>query len=211
MYLNCEKWPQNNRKRPIIKKGSIMLVIMTMLFFCFIGMSLASSEAQPGHEGKSKGWVATDTYKVMNFGVLAIGLFLLLRKPVSQALNSRISGIKEQLDELEEKKQAAEKQLKEYAEKFSSLEQETEKLIEDYIRQGNEAKARIIDEAKKAAEKLEEQARRNIDHEFKQAKLELQREIMEKALQKSEEILKDKITAKDQEKLVDEYLKKVVA
>jgi len=208
MNLNCKKWPKNNLKKPIFKKGSIMMVIMTMIFFGFIGMSLASSAE---HESKSKGWLATDTYKVMNFGVLAIGLFLLVRKPVSQALNSRISGIKEQLSELEEKKQAAEKQLAEYTEKFSSLEQETEKLIEDYIRQGNEAKARIIDEAKKAAEKLEEQARRNIEHEFKQAKLELQREILEKALQKSEEILKNKITAKDQEKLVDEYLEKVVA
>jgi F-type H+-transporting ATPase subunit b len=208
MNLNCKKWPKNNLKRLIYKKGSIMTVIMVMLLFCFIGVALASSAE---HESKSKGWVATDTYKVMNFGVLAIGLFLLMRKPVSQALNSRISGIKEQLSELEEKKQAAEKQLAEYTKKFSSLEQETEKLIEDYIRQGNEAKARIIDEAKKAAEKLEEQARRNIDHEFKQAKLELQREILEKALQKSEEILKNKITAKDQEKLVDEYLEKVVA
>jgi F-type H+-transporting ATPase subunit b len=208
MNLNCKKWPKNNLKRLIYKKGSIMTVIMVMLLFCSIGAALASSAE---HESKSKGWVATDTYKVMNFGVLAIGLFLLMRKPVSQALNSRISGIKEQLSELEEKKQAAEKQLAEYTKKFSSLEQETEKLIEDYIRQGNEAKARIIDEAKKAAEKLEEQARRNIDHEFKQAKLELQREILEKALQKSEEILKNKITAKDQEKLVDEYLEKVVA
>jgi len=207
MNLNCKKWPKNNLKRLIFKKGSITMVIMTMLFFCFIGVSLASSEG----ESKSKGWLATDTYKVMNFGVLAIGLFILMRKPVSQALNSRISGIKEQLSELEEKKQAAEKQLAEYTEKFSSLEQETEKLIEDYIRQGNEAKARIIDEAKKAADKLEEQARRNIEHEFKQAKLELQQEILEKALEKAEEILKDKITAKDEEKLVDEYLDKVVA
>jgi len=208
MNLNCKKWPKNSLKRPIFKKGSITMVIMTMLFFGFIGVSLASSAE---HETKSKGWLATDTYKVMNFGVLAIGLFLLVRKPASQALNSRISGIKEQLSELEEKKQAAEKQLAEYTEKFSSLEQETEKLIEDYIRQGNEAKVRIIEEAKRAAEKLEEQARRNIEHEFKQAKLELQREILEKALQKSEEILKNKITAKDQEKLVDEYLEKVVA
>jgi len=207
MNLNCRKWPKRNLKRLIFKKGSIMMVIMTMLFFCFIGVSLASSEG----ETKSKGWLATDTYKVMNFGVLAIGLFILMRKPVSQALNSRISGIKEQLSELEEKKQAAEKQLAEYTEKFSGLEQETEKLIEDYIRQGNEAKARIIDEAKKAADKLEEQARRNIEHEFKQAKLELQQEILEKALEKAEEILKDKITAKDEEKLVDEYLDKVVA
>ena len=197
----------NRLKRLIFKKGPVMVVFMALLFFCLMGVSMASSESG----GESKGWMATDTYKVMNFSVLAIGLFLLMRKPVSQALNSRISGIKEQLSELEEKKQAAEKQLAEYTEKFSSLEQETEKLIEDYIRQGNAAKARIIDEAKKSAEKLEEQARRNIDHEFKQAKLELQQEILEKALEKSEEILKDKITAKDEEKLVDEYLDKVVA
>ena len=197
----------NSLKRLMFKKGPVMVVFMMLLFFCFMGVAMASSE----QGGESKGWVATDTYKVMNFSVLAIGLFFLLRKPTSQALNSRIKGIKDQLDELETKKKAAEKQLAEYNEKFSQLEQETQKLIEDYIRQGNEAKARIIDEAKKAAEKLEEQARRNIDHEFKQAKLELQQEILEKALQKSEEILKNKITAKDQEKLVDEYLDKVVA
>jgi F-type H+-transporting ATPase subunit b len=207
MNPNCKKGPNNKFKHLMIKKGSILLVIMTMLFLCFTGISAAASE----HEAESKGWAATDTYKVMNFGVLAIGLFLLLKKPVSQALNSRIKGIKDQLDELEEKKMAAEKQLAEYNEKFSSLEQEAEKLIEDYIRQGNEAKARIIEEAKQAAEKLEEQARRNIEHEFKRAKLELQQEVVEKALKKSEEIIKSKITDKDQEKLVDEYLDKVVA
>ena len=206
MNLNCGKWPNNNCKHLMIKKGSILLVVMAMLFLCFTGISAASE-----HESESKGWAATDTYKVMNFGVLAIGLFLLLKKPVSQALNARIRGIKDQLSELEEKKTAAEKQLADYNEKFSNLEQEAEKLIEDYIRQGNEAKARIIEEAKQAAEKLEEQARRNIEHEFKRAKLELQQEVLEKALQKSEEIIISKITAKDQEKLVDEYLDKVVA
>jgi F-type H+-transporting ATPase subunit b len=207
MNPNCEKGPNNKFKHLMIKKGAILLVVMAMLFLCFTGITAASSE----HESESKGWAATDTYKVMNFAVLAIALFLLLKKPVSQALNARIRGIKEQLSELEEKKTAAEKQLAEYNEKFSNLEQEAERLIEDYIRQGNEAKARIIEEAKQAAEKLEEQARRNIEHEFKRAKLELQQEVVEKALKKSEEIIKSKITAKDQEQLVDEYLDKVVA
>jgi F-type H+-transporting ATPase subunit b len=208
MNLGRERWLKNSEKRQIIRKGSILLVVMAMLFLCYTGMSAAASSE---HETESKGWAATDTYKVMNFAVLAIGLFLLLKKPVSQALSSRIKGIKDQLDELEEKKKAAEDQLAAYNEKFSHLEQEAEKLIEDYIRQGNEAKARIIEEAKQAAEKLEEQARRNIEHEFKRAKLELQQEVLEKALQKSEEIIVSKITAKDQEKLVDEYLDKVVA
>jgi F-type H+-transporting ATPase subunit b len=182
------------------------MVIMAVLLFCFVGTTIASSEGNG-----SKGWVKTDTYKVMNFGVLAIGLFLILRKPVSQALDSRIKGIKDQLSELETKKKEAEKELVKYNERFSLLEQEAEKLVEEYIRQGNEAKARIIEEAKKAAEKLEEQARRNIENEFKKAKIKLQQDTLEKALVNAETLIKNKITAQDQDKLVDEYLEKVVA
>ena len=60
-------------------------------------------------------------------------------------------------------------------------------------------------------EKLEEQARRNIEHEFKQAKIKLQQDILEKALVNAETLIKNKITSQDQDKLVDEYLEKVVA
>ena len=155
--------------------------------------------------------MATDTYRVMNFSVLVIALFFLLRKPVSQALNSRIKGIKDQLSELEAKKKDAEKALEKYTERLSHLESEAEKIIEEYIRQGNEAKARIIDEAKKTVEKLEEQARRNIEHEFTQAKIKLQQDILEKALVNAETLIKNNITTQDQDKLVDEYLEKVVA
>ncbi len=206
MNLNIRRRSGINRKNLIVQKGLTVIVIMTVLLFCFVGTTIASSEGNGG-----KGWVATDTYKVMNFGVLAIGLFLILRKPVSQALDSRIKGIKDQLSELETKKKEAEKELVKYNERFSLLEQEAEKLVEEYIRQGNEAKARIIEEAKKAAEKLEEQARRNIENEFKKAKIKLQQDTLEKALVNAETLIKNKITAQDQDKLVDEYLEKVVA
>lgn len=206
MNLNTRRRSGINRKNLIIQKGLTAIVIMAVLLFCFVGTTIASSEGNG-----SKGWVATDTYKVMNFSVLAIGLFLILRKPVSQALGSRIKGIKDQLSELEAKKKDAEKELVKYNERLSHLEQESEKLIEEYIRQGNEAKARIIDEAKNTVEKLEEQARRNIEHEFKQAKIKLQQDILEKALVNAETLIKNKITTQDQDKLVDEYLEKVVA
>jgi len=206
MNLNIRRRSDINRKNLIVQKGLTAIVIMAVLLFCFVGTTIASSEGNGG-----KGWVATDTYKVMNFAVLAIGLFLILRKPVSQALDSRIKGIKDQLSELETKKKEAEKELVKYNERFSLLEQEAEKLVEEYIRQGNEAKARIIEEAKKAAEKLEEQARRNIENEFKQAKIKLQQDTLEKALVNAETLIKNNITAQDQDKLVDEYLEKVVA
>lgn len=81
----------------------------------------------------------------------------------------------------------------------------------EYIRQGEEAKTRILAEAEKTAEKLEEQAKKNIEHEFQRAKDDIQTEIIDKALLKAEEIIKSKISDDDQNSLVDEYLDKVVA
>ncbi|MGD8290922.1 MAG: ATP synthase F0 subunit B [Desulfobacterales bacterium] len=186
------------------KRNSAVFFLMIVFFF---GFSLSTALAASG----AKGWISTDWFRVMNFAVLVIVLVFLLRKPLSQALGARITGIKDQLEDLEARKAEAENQLAEYNEKLSRLEKESEKIVEDYIKQGNEAKARILKEAESAAEKLQIQARRNIEHEFKQAKLKLQEEIFESSLAKAEEIITGKISGEDQDRLVDEYLRKVEA
>lgn len=190
--------------------GKIILLGM-LFFFCAGGFAFSSGGEHDGEHAAPKGWVDTDTYRVMNFAVLIVGLFFLLRKPVSQALENRIKGIREQLADLESRKEKAEKELASYKDKLTLLDKEAEKIVEDYIRQGKEAKGRILQEAEKAAKKLEEQAQRNIEHEFAQVRTKLQEEIFERALMKAEDIVRNKITTDDQERLVDEYLKKVVA
>ncbi|MEW6673448.1 MAG: ATP synthase F0 subunit B [Thermodesulfobacteriota bacterium] len=186
-----------------------VIVFFLMLSFA-AGASWGSSEGGHGEEAATKGWVATDTYRVMNFVVLAVVLFLLLRKPVSQVFKNRIKGIQDQLHDLEVRKKEAEKLLAEYEERLMHLDQEAETIIAEYVRQGQEARGRIIQEARAAADKVEEQARRNIDHEFEIAKLKLKGEVLEKALIKAEEKIKNRITPDDQKKLVDEYIEKVV-
>ena len=190
------------------KKSSAVILLFFLLFFSF---SVPTAMGASGEDSGAKGWTSTDWFRVMNFTVLAIVLVFLLRKPLSQALGARIKSIKDQLEDLEARKAEAEKQLAEYNEKLSRLEKESDKIVEDYIKQGNEAKARILKEAQLAADKLQSQARRNIEHEFKQAKLKLQEEIFETSLVKAEEILKGKISGEDQDRLVDEYLRKVEA
>ena len=120
-------------------------------------------------------------------------MFFLLRKPLSQALRGRVKGIEEQLSELEAQKAEAEKKLAEYNQKFAQLEKETEGIVAEYVRQGEDAKVRILKEAEAAADKLQAQAQKNIESEIQRVKVRLQAEIL------------------DQEKLVDEYLAKVVA
>lgn len=175
----------------------------------FAGIAFASSASHGAIEPKE--WLNTDWYRVMNFVVLAGGLFFLIRKPVAQAMGSRIKSIKDQLTELESQKKNAEKTLAQFNEKISHLEQEALKIVAQYEEQGKAARQRILEEAAAAAQKLEEQARKNIEHEFNTARVKLQAEIIEKALVKAEAIVNKSITSDDQERLVDEYITKVVA
>lgn len=200
------KISSTGRSYPMQKNKAVIILYVLLLLAFSISTALCASG-----EGGTKGWVSTDTFRVMNFVVLAVALGFVLRKPLSQALSSRIKVIKAQLDDLEAQKAEAEKQLAEYNDKLAQLEKEAEKIVDDYVRQGNEAKARILKEAEASAEKLQVQARRNIEHEFGQAKLELQKEIFEKSLVKAEDIIRNKFTGEDQDRIVDEYLTKVVA
>jgi F-type H+-transporting ATPase subunit b len=195
-----------NQKRGL---SWVWLIVPTVFFLFSLSIAMGSSN-EGSHGAEPKGWSKTDTYRVMNFAVLFVALFLILQKPVSNVLNNRIQGIKDQLEDLEIKKKAAEKRLSEYNEKIVLLNKETEQLVAEYVRQGEEAKVRILKEAESMAEKLKEQARNNIEYEFEQAKEALKTEIIEKALAKAEQIIAERITADDQDKLVDEYLEKVV-
>jgi F-type H+-transporting ATPase subunit b len=199
-----------NRRRNKAMTVSCLVLIFTVLLVFNAGAVFASAEGGKD-QAASKGWVDNDWFRVMNFTVLAVALFFVLRKPLSQALNARIKGIKDELETLEDKKKEAEAQLSEYNEKLSSLEGEAGRLIEEYVKQGEAAKVRIIKEAESTAVKLEEQAKRHIEQEFKQAKNQLQEEILQVALVKAEEIIKAKISSEDQDRLVDDYLEKVVA
>jgi F-type H+-transporting ATPase subunit b len=197
----------SGRPHCLVKFSAVLFFLMLLMGVFSISTALGAS----GGEGGSKPWEWEDTFRVLNFAVLAIALIFILRKPMSQALRSRIKVIKEQLADLETRKAEAEEKLAGYNEKLAQLEKEAENIVADYIKQGNEAKARILKEAQSSAEKLKAQAKRNIEHEFEQAKLKLQEEIFETSLAKAEGIIKNKISQDDQDRIVDEYLKKVVA
>ena len=111
----------------------ILAGIVALVCCLTVMPALATSEgghSEGGHgETASKGWVNTDTYRVVNFAILFIALFLLLKKPVANALNARIKGIQDQLSELESQKADAEKKLAEYNEKLARLDDEAKQIV----------------------------------------------------------------------------------
>ena len=71
-----------------------VIVIGVLSVLLLLSLGAGSALGASGGEGGTKGWVATDTWRVMNFVVLLVALIFILRKPVSQALAraSKISG-----------------------------------------------------------------------------------------------------------------------
>ncbi len=191
------------------KLGKMHLKIAGVTACLVIGISAIAWASAEG--GAHNSWLKIDTWKVLNFGILALAGFFIAKKPVAKFFSSRTRDIEEELSQLEEKKAGAQKKLAEYEERFKNIDQESKQIVEEYIKQGEEAKKRIISEAGAQAAKLEDMAKRNIEQEFKAARAKLQQDIVEQAMEQAEAFIKESISSEDQDKLVDQYLKKVVA
>jgi F-type H+-transporting ATPase subunit b len=178
----------------------------SLVVLLFVGMGWAA-EAE-GHGGPSK-W-PDFFYRLLNFTLMVVILYVLARKPIRQFFANRTVKIRGTLSELEEKKQEAEKKYQEYSEKLAQLDKETDRILQEYVEQGEREKAKIVANAEKAAAEIRELTEITIQQEVNNAKAQLQREVAELSVAAAEKMLKERIEEEDQQKLVDDFMTKVV-
>jgi F-type H+-transporting ATPase subunit b len=149
--------------------------------------------------------------RVLNFTIMvAVLVFLFKKLNLKQYFTKRTENIANTLRDLEEKKKEAERSYQEYKQKLARLDEETDRILQDYIEQGEREKSKIIANAEKAATDIRQQTDLAIAQEIKSAKESLQREIAELSVTAAETLLKEKIADDDQKKLVDDFMTKVV-
>jgi F-type H+-transporting ATPase subunit b len=118
--------------------------------------------------------------RLMNFAIMLGLLIYLAKKPLANFFVSRREGIQNTLTELE------------------------------HVQEGEAEKNKIIETAHKQAEYLKQQAQMTIQQEIKKARESLQEEIADLTVAAAEDILRKNIKAKDQDRLVQEFIAKVV-
>ena len=148
-------------------------------------------------------------WRVLNFSILLIVLVKVLAKPLANGLRSRQQSIKDQFEDLEERKAEADSAYQTYEEKLASIDQEISEIIQSAIAQGETEKERIIEDAKRAAEDIKRQAEMAIQHELTEAKLKLREEVANQAVVMAEELIRKNLQDTDQVKLIEDYLAKV--
>jgi F-type H+-transporting ATPase subunit b len=149
-------------------------------------------------------------WRTVNFVVFAAVLIKLVSKPAKKFFGQRTEEVAATLEELEAKKAAAEAAVKAAETRLAEVAQERERVIEQFIAEGEMEKSKILDKANQVAERIKEMASFTIQQETKKAAQDLKEEVVGLATQMATDMIKEKATNADQQGLVEEYLKKVV-
>jgi F-type H+-transporting ATPase subunit b len=202
-------------KHTVKRHGWHVSVIITMTVCLLLTGLAAAGFASEGGEGAHHVDTAKQVkdfmWRVLDFAaLLAIIVWALKKANVKGSLAERQQAIDKALKDAAEAKAAAEMKFAEYSAKLAAANIEIDEIYAAIRTEGEAEKVRIIAEAKLSAAKIREQAEQAADQEVLKARSELRKEAARLAVQLAEENITDKIRKDDQDRLVGEYLTKVV-
>jgi len=190
------------------RKVKIVFLLVVTLIACAATV-YASSEQHGGSLSPAKlkdlGW------RAMNFAALLVILVKFLSKPIGNAMASRRTAIVDQFEVLNERRSDVENTYREYEAKIRQIDTEVATILDAATAQAEAQKAKIIEDANRAAEDIKKKAQMTIQHELSMAKTKLRTEVAEQAAAMAEEIIRKNLTDADQAKLVEDSLERVGA
>ncbi len=188
-------------------KKRLRFFLVGVLLITLVGGLALSALAAQGQQGTSsfrKIWM--NTWRVLNFLILAFFLVKLLREPLSRFFQESARVIREKLRGTEKAYLEAERELENVDKRLESIGEEIQRLQDAIGELGEKERDKIIANARQTAEQILEKARLEAAYSVEQAKSQLRRQVINEAVSIAEESIKKAIKPKDQERLIDEYL-----
>ncbi|TSK07263.1 MAG: ATP synthase F0 subunit B [Geobacter sp.] len=194
------------KKRTLVYTLSVSALVLGLA-----AMGFAQEAAEGGHHANTGAQMKDFMWRCIDFAALvAIAVWALKKADVKGTLAARREGIEKTLKEAVEAKEAAEKKFAEYSTRLDEANKEIEVISANMKREGELEKERIIAEAKEAAARIKAQAEAAAEQEVLKAKDELRAEAARLAVELAEQKIKQNIAKGDQDKLVGDYISKVV-
>lgn len=182
----------------------VMHVIVVIAICITSGSADAAEEAAHGHITWHD-WV----WPIINFLILFFALFFFARKPVKDFFRNRTALIEKSLKEAAEAKELANKSLEEVKQRLDMADKEVQEILEAARASGEREREELIAQEESLKKKMIEQAKANIEFELEKAKKSLKSEAALMALEMAEKQIKERLDRSEQEKLIDEYIRKL--
>ena len=150
-------------------------------------------------------WDALATF--LAFIVLLLVAFYFAYKPVKKLIKKRGDYVEGKIKDADEKEKEANEKLLQADQKIKDSNVEAIAIIEKAQEDALLEKERIALEAKKAREEEVKKAKEQIAQEIEASKDEVHKEIVSVALDASKKVLSREVNSKDNEKLIDDFIK----
>lgn len=190
----------------------IFFIAIPFYILCIISPEIASASSgaaeQAGAEHHGIVWSEL-VWPFINFSLLAGVLIFFTRKPFKEFFRSRTEKIETSIKTATEAKELAEKMLAEVRERLKNTTHETDLIIEAAKRTGEKEKESLIAEGEHIKLKIVEQAKASIEFELAKARQAIKSEAALLALEAAENEIKKRLGRNEQDKLIDEYIKKI--
>ena len=150
-------------------------------------------------------WDALATF--LAFLVLVLVAFWFGYKPVKKLIKKRGDYVEGQIKEADEKNKQAKENLEKSNQMVKDSNVEAMEIIEKAKEDALKEKERIALEAKQVREEEVKKAKEQIAQEIEASKDEVHKEIVSVALDASKKVLSREVNSKDNEKLIDDFIK----
>jgi len=180
------------------------LILFLLLISSAVAYASGGEEAHGGEKIMNFGW------RFLNFAVLVIIFYKLSAKAIKKFFVGDRELIKVSIDEAEKAREEANQKLNECTARLEKATAEIDEMTDMIRDQGVADRDKIIEDAKKASEKMKEDASARMEQEFNRAVNQLRNEASVLSVEIAEEILRRNISKADHEKMVQDFLDRMV-
>lgn len=147
-------------------------------------------------------------YQTINFGALAGILVYFGAKPMRAGLKGRIETIRKHINDAEKAKAEAAGEREKFEAAIREIEAESKRKLDEAVNQGRTMQEQIIEEAKKAAEIIDQRAGVQILDAQRMAVAEIRSAVADKVVNVSSEVIRRSYDQRKQSKLLKEFINK---
>ncbi len=144
--------------------------------------------------------------QIINFGVLAVVLYLLLYKRVLAMLSQRKERIARSMADVDAAREAAAKAQQEYDRKVAEAQRKAQEIIGQAAQQGEQTRSGIVADAQREAEAIRQKARDEAAQEKTHILAEVQSQIASLSMLATERVLGQAMDEGMQRQLIGRFL-----
>ncbi len=144
--------------------------------------------------------------QIVNFGLLAVLLYMFLYKPVLQMLEERKARVQKGMEDAQAAGRKAAQAEEEFERRVAEAAQEGEKIIAQATADGEKVREKILAQARGEAEQLLERAKGELANERQQAMSELGEQVMELSILITKKVIGEALDESTHRRLVSEFL-----